>query len=117
MQTGSTVSRFAATAAVEWLVWAAMARGKNPGGETVKKVRLVQAANCIGSLSTAEPSQTDPGADAGCGRIRNNDETFWMSFGEGIQVYLKTRRLTQRKVDRGDNNEGEETPWFDASMT
>jgi hypothetical protein len=40
-----------------------------------------------------------------------------MSFGEGIQVYLKTRRLTQRKVDRSDNNEGEETPWFDASMT
>ena len=40
-----------------------------------------------------------------------------MSFGEGLQEYLKMGRLTQRRVDRSDNNVGGKTPWFDASMT
>jgi hypothetical protein len=44
------VSGVADAAAVERLVWAAMGRERTLRNETVKKVRLVKAANCIRTL-------------------------------------------------------------------
>jgi hypothetical protein len=99
------------------IVWAATGKERTLRNETVKKVGLVNAENCIGSLNSGNVvSKARHGCRLVDGFYGQTMKLFGSALAKAFQENLRMSRLTRRKAGRSDNNEAGEASWFDASM-